>query len=407
MYYSYYKKKFPDSVLVYIEEFNKLDRTVLFDFIDSNEFRLFANTIDTNFDLNKPSMVLLNNYEGRTIQENTTYAIRPEVIQFWQEQGLINTDNIDSFLIGYFIDVSKTAEPVFHQSVSLKDFQDEFYLNPYMRGTGNISRIQLSGKGKASVTVRNVGQGNWNEINFDNKTQIVYDAGAPMIASRANIAAIIGNRCVLYSNSKPILILSHWDKDHYHSLIGMTDVELQNNFSALVCRDHVPNLTSRILFGRLRDAIGPANIFTISADQRVTRGGPTYFRPLTPLKNQIVIYNSQYHKNRNISGLALTIKTKSGSAVLTGDAHYEQISRDILPHLNYKHNHNLVVPHHGGKAGAYIYQTPILASVAQAIISVGKNHYRHPLPKYVDSLRSSGFNIQQTNTVGADITILL
>ena len=155
--------------------------------------------------------------------------------------------------------------------------------NLIMKGSGDGSKITFHKKGKVSVTIRNVGQGNWNEINFNDLVKIVYDAGAPMNASRTDIATIIGNRNTLYPTSKPILILSHWDKDHYHSLIGMTDTELQNNFSAFVCRDRIPNLTSRILFSRLRNAVGSANTYTISANTRFTRGGPTFFSPITEL----------------------------------------------------------------------------------------------------------------------------
>ena len=402
-----YKRKFPDHLLVNIEEFNKQDGTVLFDFFDSNEFRLFTNFTNTNFVFFKPSMILLKNYTGRTIQENTIYAVRPEVIQAWQEQNLIKTDAIDSFLIGYFIDASNTVEPIFHQPVSPNDFNDFFTYQYLMRAEGDSSNLSFSRKGKVSATVRNVGQGNWNEINFDDKVQIVFDAGAPMTATKKDIRSIIGNRNILYSKSKPILILSHWDKDHYHALIGMTDPEIQNNFSAVVCRHRVPNLTSRILFGGLRAAIGSKNVYSISADQRFARGGPTYFRPLTPSNQQVVLYNSQNHKNRNISGLAMSVKTKNGSIILSGDAHYDQISRDILSHLNYRHNHSLVVPHHGGKAGVYKYNIPALASPEKAVISVGANDYGHPLSNNIDSLRASGFSTHQTNIMGADITIRL
>lgn len=76
MYYSYFKRLYPKSVLVYIEEFNKQDGTVLFDFIDSNEYGLFRVTLNESTNLNRPSMVLLTNYKGRTVQENTIYAIR-------------------------------------------------------------------------------------------------------------------------------------------------------------------------------------------------------------------------------------------------------------------------------------------------------------------------------------------
>ncbi|VXB66385.1 hypothetical protein MARI151_30287 [Maribacter litoralis] len=44
--------------------------------------------------------------------------------------------------------------------------------------------------------------------------------------------------------------------------------------------------------------------------------------------------------------------------ILAGDTHYEQISRDILPHLNYPHISHLAVLSHGGKAGKFIYKTP-------------------------------------------------
>lgn len=352
-------------------------------------------------------MVLLTNYKGRKIQDNTIYAIRPSTIQSWREQIADNTENTNSHLIGYVIDATQSQEAIFNESVSLSNFLDAFYLNYNMTGGGDISKLSFPTKGKVSVTVRNVGQGNWNEISFDNKVEIVYDAGGPMDASKQDIGAIIANRNILYPISKPILILSHWDKDHYHSLLGMTDTELQNSFTAFICRDHVPNLTSRILFARLCKAVGFLNTYSISAGKKKSRGGPTLFSPLTMTTNQVVLYNSQHHKNRNISGLALTIKSKKGSMILPGDAHYDQISRDILPHLNYSHRHNLVVPHHGGKAGSCRYIIPKLAFTGQALISVGINRYGHPLAKNISSLKAGGFILQQTNFADKDIVVPL
>lgn len=405
MYYYNYKRLFPDSILVYIEEFNMQDGSVLFDFIDSNEYALFTSSFNANFDLSKPSMVMLNNYKGRTIQDNTIYAIRPETIHTWHQQDLISAYIVDSFLIGYNINVTTYEGPIFNESISLNDLFDSTILNYYMTGSGDKSKIPFHYSGKVEVIVRKVEQANWNEISFNGQVKIVYDAGAPMNASRKNVATIIGHRNSLYQGSKPILVLSHWDKDHYHSLIGMTDIELKNNFSGFVCRDRVPNLTSRILFGRIKSAVGMANTYCIAANIRNSRGGHTFFTPLTPIAKSVVLYNSQYHKNRNISGLVITVKTKSGSIVLSGDAHYEQISRDILPHLNYKHNHNLVVPHHGGKAGKYHYNIPTLVSVCEAIISVGVNRYGHPCAFHIASLKTSGFTIKQTNLTATDIVI--
>lgn len=228
-----------------------------------------------------------------------------------------------------------------------------------------------------------------------------------MSAAKTEIKAIIGDRSNLYSDSRPILILSHWDKDHYHSLIGMSDIELKDNFSAFLCRDFVPNQTSRILFDRIRSAVGTENTYCIPAEERGSGLGTIVLRPLTSIENQVVLFNSQYHKNRNVSGIVVTVKTENGSVILSGDVHYDQISKFILPSLNYRHNHNLVVPHHGGKAGKYSYRIPGGVKLNKAVISVGANPYRHPLESYVNALRNSGFVIRQTNLVSDDIRITL
>ncbi len=405
MYYYYYKRKNPDDILVYIEEYDKQTGYVLFDFIDSNEFYLFADLININPDFSKPTMMLLEKYNKRTIRENTIYSIKPEVIQSWREQLSIAPESLDSFLIGYSINASEIEGEIFSTAVSLNDFFD-FELNYYMHGWGDISKIPLPAFDRVTVTIRNVGQGSWNEISCNDEVKIVYDAGAPMHASMSEVRGIIGNRNVLYSN-KPILILSHWDKDHYHSLLGMSDTELQDNFSAFICRDRIPNITSRILFGRLRNAVGASNTYTINADMRSARGGPTFLRNITPINGQFVLYNSQYHKDRNISGLLLTVKSANNSIVLPGDAHYEQISRDILPHLNYEHKHYLVVPLHGGKAGAYIYSRPSSMVFKDAIISVGTNSYGHPNNLYVNALRTDFSRVRQTRLERSDIIVTL
>jgi len=405
MYYYYHKRRYPDDVLVYIEEYNKETGVVLFDFLDSNEYNSFTEIGGLEYSLSNPSMVLLTNYNQRTIQENTIYAIKKNVIEDWRELNLINFDNQNSFLIGYTIKLTSEINQIFFESVSLNDFFD-FFLNYYMRRSGNLKSLSIDVKEKLSVTIRNVGQGNWNEINENNKTSIVFDAGASMYATRTDIRNIIGNRAAKYSTEKPGLILSHWDKDHYHSLVGMTDAELAN-FSFFICRDRVPNLTSRVLFGRIISAIGSANTYTIPAEPRTARGGHTHLIPLIPLSRQLMIYNAQYHKNRNISGIVISLKTKEASIILSGDCHYEQISVDILPHLNFKHKHNLVVPHHGGKAGKYIYNLPSSVTPDNAIISVGPNNYGHPMLNYTRALTLDWFRVQRTQTVNNDITIYL
>lgn len=53
----YYRRSNKVDVLVYIEEFDKNGKFVLFDFIDSNMLNLFTNYGNLSYNLSRPSMV--------------------------------------------------------------------------------------------------------------------------------------------------------------------------------------------------------------------------------------------------------------------------------------------------------------------------------------------------------------
>ncbi|MGN7513023.1 MAG: hypothetical protein ACTHOM_01515 [Allomuricauda sp.] len=404
MYYKYHKRKFPDDVLVYIEEYNKADSYVIFDFYDSNELDIFSSYLTINTNLNLPTMVRMENYNLRTIRENTYYSINRQTIVSWAENNLI-TQNETSFLIGYSIDLSNfdSILEVFTHSVSLNDDSN---FSHFFRGNRDVSDIDFGLAGKLNVVVRNVGQGNWNEIVSDDSYEVVYDCGTTMFANKSDVRKLINSRAKAYINSKPTLFISHWDKDHYHCLIGMTDDELLS-FSNIVFRDYLPNLTCRNLIGRIKRLFAFKNIYSIPAETRTSRGGFTSLKPLNDTTNQLVIYNSQYHKDRNISGILLSLKTAGSSVVFSGDSHYLQVSKCILPHLNYTHKHYLIVPHHGGKGGSYVYDNPGKIQYEEAIISVGKNRYGHPLSHYVTSLKTDFTNVKKTSLAKRDIIITL
>lgn len=404
MYLKYHRRYFPDDVLVYIEEFNKAEGFVLVDFYDSNEFERFTSYTNNDFDINVATMVSLISYQNRTIRENTYYSIKRETIDTWLENNSI-TQNENSLLIGYTIDMSNfnSDEEIFTHTVSLNDYDS---YNHLMYGKRDISDIEFDLSGKLTVNIRNVGQGNWNEIMSDESYAVVYDCGTSMNASKADVRALINSRNKKYIDNKPSLILSHWDKDHYHCLIGMTDAEL-SSFSNFICRDNVPNLTSRKLFSRISRLMSNKHIYAIPAEARTARGGLTYLNALNSTNNQLVIYNSQYHKDRNISGIFLSLKNAHSSVIFSGDSHYSQVSTCILPHLNFKHKHYLIVPHHGGKGGNYIYNNPGKIQYESAIISVGPNRYGHPKPKYVSALKADFRTFTKTSLTKSDITINL
>lgn len=393
-------RRYVDVILVFIEEFNRADGTVLFDFYDSNELILFNQFANRTNSQEQPSMVFITNYFLKKIQENTYYLINSETLQIWFERGYFSSDEIDSFLIGTVVNLPSGQQEIFNSPYSLS--RDSFLeANIFRHGRATINELPVNIGADLSVNVRNVGQGNWNEILVKQDVRVVYDIGIYMQAKKSDVRALIDSKIAQYSISKPILFVSHWDKDHYHALLGMTDDELKS-FSYFVCKEQVPTIACRLIYGRLERTIGPDRILTLSSNRiRGRRGLP----PLSLVSNpnaQLLIFNGDYHKDRNRSGIVLLVRTSNSSVVFAGDIFYKQISSYVLVHLNYEHAHYLIVPHHGGKAGNYIYNLPKLALPREAIISVGKNSYGHPLKLLKSQIKSDGFKIKETRALKAD-----
>lgn len=397
----YYKQKHPEHILVYIEEVNLSKGIVIFDFIDLGEYLSFLSLVGTVADLDEPSMIVLDNYRGKRVLENTVYAIVPETIGSWIAQGLLNHYRNDSYLVGYRVNLQKTNDKVFDSSVTVSigekiDQRTKYY------------DISLNCTKNVTVKVRDVKQGSWNEVCSKDGVLVVFDAGTCTNASKSDIKQLIDSRAETYELSKPILILSHWDKDHYHCLLGMSKSQLATYFRSFVCRDALPNITSQNLFNKITSALGNAKVFSIPAFQKSKRRNISpKFISITDRAAQVVLYNAEQSKNRNISGLAISVKTANNAMILSGDALYEQLSRDILVELNFQHTHHLLVPHHGGEAGVFKYAKPIKISFANAIVSVGKNPHGHPSEKNIESLRTAGFHVRQTNIEKEDIVIEL
>jgi hypothetical protein len=408
MYYDQHKKRNPESALVYIERYNRANGTVLMDFINSEERSFFLQNLNLVPGNSLASMIMVSNYFGKIIRQNTVYSInRSKISQLMQDQLISVNDN--SFLIGFNIELNDNAEELFDYAVSIRPSPTTF--NFLIATSPNtLHTVPQLGQPTTNikVIVRNVGQGNWNEIYENNHVKLVYDVGAPLLASISEVRTIIGKKPTDYSTDRPGIILSHWDVDHYHSLVGMTDAELAC-FSFFICRDILPNTTAQDLFARITAIIGLANIFCLSQLPRVQRS-PVHLIPHTPLSAPHILFNSEYHKNRNKSGLVLLLRTHSSSLILSGDVHYEQLSADVLPSIIFGntngHVHNLIAPHHGGLAGDYVYALPNGVITKIAAISVGVNPWGHPYGVYTNGLSNSGFTVVRTDRVG-DITINL
>jgi hypothetical protein len=396
-YYYYHSQKYPDDVIVYVEEVNKEENYVIIDFLDTDQHRKFTALLNLETQIDKTSMVVIRNYYPRKrIQENTAYSIKKNILL--ELRNLITEYDEESNLFQYQIDLNEITVDFFSTSVSIGDIEKpntNFNINSY-------KNLNFSFKGKLQFKIRNVGLANWNEVIIDDKVVIVYDAGAPTFASKRAVRDIIANKIEEYSESNPVLFLSHWDKDHYHALIEMTDTEIKC-FSKFIYIDRAITNSTSLLLDRFISALGYNNVIRISNVPRITRGGKTPLYLLSEENSQVLIFTSMYHKTRNISGLVLALRTKKSSVIFSGDCFYSQLSENVLPHLNFVSNHNLIVPHHGGQAGKYIYDSTTL-NKTNAIISAGKSKH-HPSKYYTSFLRDEFTNLRSTKVENCDIII--
>lgn len=256
--------------------------------------------------------------------------------------------------------------------------------------------------------VNNVSQANWNEILEDGVVKYVYDIGAPIYASVSEVQRYIDAYATTYAETKPVLVLSHWDKDHYHCLLKMTDAEI-NNFSKFVCVDNKKSNMSKNLYDRIERILGRGRVFNIAMPARMPN---TNFPQMREKYSDevIALYVGEKSRETNYSGIILYAQGSSGNVILSGDSLPVQASQVLMNRMLYegkpKCSHYLVVPHHGGdftRKTYKIYHITANINPVEAIISVdaANNTYGHPRQEILDWLRSlANWQIMRTDNNG-------
>ena len=97
----------------------------------------------------------------------------------------------------------------------------------------------------------------------NNITRIVYDIGAELRANQTIVRSLFYSRLYTLKRDKPILVISHWDIDHYHCLECASIQEIRTCFSKVVCMDMMKSLTSQRIYKKILYALGSNNVFCI------------------------------------------------------------------------------------------------------------------------------------------------
>lgn len=399
------------KVHLYVVKYNRYRQELLLDFVREDEFLYFMNRGDYTPEIRlskdsfQPTMILVHGCAPRR-------TVR---------QGAILTLDMGSFLEMNYSQESNAKNRFENPTTVFLEIQDGTYLaglidnlersiisgkipeeyKIFLDSTWNGSPCALNKLGEnIELTVWDVGQGNTNCIS-DKTNLTIFDFGVSLYYSASKHIAIYHAHADYINGHESVsLIISHWDIDHYNLLCFAPD-----DFYKKICCIFFPpwgvGVTMKQISARIqkncrwRIAIPPAKKTSRSCGITKVCAGNNY-----------ALFTGEDCKNKNLSGLLLTVFNKDSTAFLTADHSNYQVWDKLYPSVNTTNKQlHIVVPHHGGNCGKTLIPRGVHPGIAA--ISVGNNSYGHPKMKTIFAYRNAKFMVVQTDQYGHDITIKL
>lgn len=380
--------------IVYLEAYKKVEDGIVDAYIDFRQMKdlvLFGRM--ANYENAKASFIELRSLKSsKRLRRGCYYKLNLNLLVNYQLER-----REDSLLIGAFYDLKDMQMPGGNDTELLQTHEalDSEELSEASIPQGRVFDV---GQGTdLKLVVKDVDQANWNELRCGNSVKVVYDAGARLHAKEPEVRAIFDSRKQDLMHSKPALVLSHWDMDHIHCLKVMTDSEIRDCFSKIVCPDKLRSMTSKGVLESFRRVLGRQNVYCLPLPVR-TNGIDMH---LWRREGCISLYKGESSSQINYCGLVMFVRGVNRSANYTGDCRLSQ-AKNVYDQETAQGlatgQHVLVAPHHGGDYDAKYrhYSRPC----DRIEISVGANNdYGHPHPKMLEYLESLG-NVSQTKDVG-------
>jgi beta-lactamase superfamily II metal-dependent hydrolase len=261
-------------------------------------------------------------------------------------------------------------------------------LNAELPSPANTVWPEMKDDGLLNLTVVDCGQGNWNEVS-NSEVRLIFDTGADRYFTPREISRFIKARRLSEGAKRILILISHWDIDHFHALLRFRPCDL-DKVSAVIGPSKIPKTET---FNKVHELLAknkvplyavPFAARPISSSRRIS----LIPLPIAP-RGVIRVFRSTRGASRNQTGIVVTAHGKSKTAVLTGDHHYEKILDAIAPYCRTAPC-VLVAPHHGGRAGELdTARWKSTLSIDGIPISVGReNPFGHPLNDITSKLTS-------------------
>ncbi len=265
----------------------------------------------------------------------------------------------------------------------------------------NFSKFEEITADGIEICVADVGQGSTNFIkNGTNLT--IFDFGTSIYAKKIDMHNIISMHSPYFINScKIFLVISHWDCDHYNLLTAVDDKFLKNIFCAYIPDKYI-TLTSKNVVNRLTCNCKKIVFFSSPVKKGKKSGMQSIFK-----SKSYEFFIGEKDNKKNKSGLALVVYGSHSSIVFSADHTNYQIWNCMYPNIEKKSVFHIVIPHHGGNCGKIMTKSIYPEKAGKAIVSVGKNFYRHPSQKTLDMYLTLGFEVIRTDWERHDVIISL
>lgn len=407
---------------LYVEKYD--NGNLLLDFTIESEFIYYLHRGDYTDEMKlnsfTPSMLLFKNAKIKGIREGDIISVcmkelmrHEKISEILREENRNSNQRDEPYVIRTIYDDSSWLENLFDDSnLAFKKKRAHLPKQPieHLSGEQPPDRF-LSGilhSGNVNVEVVDVGQGSTNLI-YDNYNKVIFDFGSSFFYPKEMLERIADDiKCKLNGLKHVLIIISHWDCDHYNLLSVIDDTSLAELGGAILPGEII-TMTAKQIARRLERNC--KNIVTIESPVR--RKGCKWITPVNKAENckdNCLLFCGTKSRNRNKSGLALMITTKNEVTLLTADHTNEQIwnciYHDFISNESRDENRrlNIVVPHHGGSCGR-IKIDHLCMNAGIAAISVGKNPYKHPLQSTIDFYNGLGFDVIRTDWERENIII--
>ncbi len=234
-----------------------------------------------------------------------------------------------------------------------------------------------------TLSVINCGHGNWNEIRTDS-LRLMYDVGASRMYDALQVERLVQSQAIGVQGIEVKIYISHWDVDHYQSLLKFTHADL-----SLITEVTAPS--------QLPDTATCKRTMTLLDNHKISvhllppapRATPGHTIDLIAIQRfgPLTVFRATAGRSRNQSGIVLCYEGQNKLALLVGDHHYEKILNAIQGRFPSAKGCVFVAPHHGGNAGSIDVPTwRALFSSFETVISCGDNAWDHPLADNLDGL---------------------